>query len=115
MTDGRFAVGDVVWAPDPYTDGGPRPWLVLAADALPFAGEEYVCAALTTTDHRENLAVGDAWAAGGHPARRSFCSPWLLATVKHDAIRNPQGRVSTGFVERVVDRSVAYLTAEAGG
>jgi hypothetical protein len=43
-----FESGDVFWAPDPYNEGSnPRLWLVLAADNIPYAGEEYVCAGFT--------------------------------------------------------------------
>lgn len=108
-----YAPGDVVWAPDPYNEAsnGPRPWLVLVAEGLPFRGEEYVCAALTLSNLDENLVVGDDWIAGGNPNRTSYCSPWVLATVKHDAIANPQGKVTGDFTEAVIRRSVEYLTA----
>ena len=110
----RYGPGDVFWAPDPYNDQsrGPRPWLVLAAGGLPFEGEEYVCAALTLSDLDENLAVGDDWIVGGNPNRTSYCSPWVLATVKHDAVVDPQGKVTTEFTKQVVRRSVEYLSRD---
>jgi hypothetical protein len=112
MSD-RYSAGAVVWAPDPYAEAGrPRPWLVLAADGLPFAGEEYCCAGLTLSDHAANLAVSDDWIAGGNPDRTSYCSPWVLATVKHDAVVNPQGRVTDDFTARVIRHSIGYLAAD---
>lgn len=36
-------------------------------------------------------------------------SPWVLATVKHRAIANPQGAVTEPFLERVRDASKQYL------
>ena len=60
--------GDVFWAPDPFGQGSnPRLWLVLVAEQLPYPGEEYVCAALTTSDLPANYEVGDAWLKGRNP------------------------------------------------
>lgn len=113
MRSDTYNPGDVFWAPDPYKRGdNPRPWLVLAADNLPFSGEEYVCAGLTLSDHDENLEIGDDWVVGRNPDRTSYCSPWVLATVKHDAVANPQGEVTTGFTETVIRRSVGYLAGD---
>lgn len=110
MTDDRFEDGEVVWAPDPYRDGSkPRLWLILATDSLPYTGEEYLCAALTTSDLPDNFEVGDDWVRGRDPRKTSYCSPWVLATVKHRAIANPQGVVTTRFVERVRTASKRYL------
>ncbi|MEF8787109.1 MAG: hypothetical protein V5A45_14345 [Haloarculaceae archaeon] len=115
MSNSRYDAGTVFWAPDPYNAGSdPRPWLVLAADSLPFAGEEYICAGLTLSDLSDNLEVGEHWIAGRHPEKTSYCSPWVLATVKHDAVVSVQGSVTAAFVERVIRRSVTYLTADIG-
>lgn len=74
MSD-RYTTGDVFWAPDPYKPGAnPRPWLVLATE-LPFRGEEYVCAALTLSDHEPNVHVGNDWIQGRNPEVDSYCSP----------------------------------------
>ena len=106
-----FRRGDVVWAPDPFRSGSnPRLWLILAADILPFAGQEYICAALTTSNFDANYRVGDAWISGSNPAVDSFCSPWVLATIKHDSIVNPQGQVTTKFTNRVSSASCRYLS-----
>lgn len=113
MDPDSFAAGDVVWAPDPFNPrSDPRPWVVLVADALPYAGEEYLCAGLTLSDLGENVRVpASAWAAGD-PDRTSYCSPWVLATVKHDRIADPQGRLTDEFTGQLVDRAVGYLTGD---
>ena len=91
MDNDTFDAGDVFWAPDPYNAGSdPRPWLVLAAEGIPYGGEEYLCAGLTLSDLPANLEItDDDWLAGNPPGRTSYCSPWVLATVKHDAVANP--------------------------
>lgn len=102
--------GDVFWAPDPFRGGSsPRLWLVLAAEELPYPGEEYVCAALTTSDLPANHEVGDDWVSGRDPDKTSYCSPWVLATVKHRAVADPQGRITTSFAERMVDERTELL------
>jgi hypothetical protein len=105
-----FSKGDVFWALDPFKPGSnPRLWLVLAAEQLPYPGEEYLCAALTTSDLPANVEVGDAWLVGRNPETRSYCSPWVLGTVKHRAVANPQGALSTAFTDRMVEQAMAYL------
>ncbi|MEF8831090.1 MAG: hypothetical protein V5A23_06085 [Halobacteriales archaeon] len=114
MNSSSFEPGDVFWAPDPYNTGGnPRPWLVLAADNIPYGGEEYICAGLTLSDLPDNVEVGnDDWVAGNDPDTTSYCSPWVLATVKHDAVAGAQGYVTTEFTRQIVQRSVEYLSGD---
>lgn len=114
MTSERFASGDVVWAPNPYGNGGgPRPWLVVTADGVPYAGEEYVCLALTTSDLPDNVRVDDDdWVLGRVPDVTSYCSPWVIATVKHDAVAEPQGELTASFTSEMAERAAAYLEAD---
>jgi len=110
-SSGSYQSGDVVWAPDPFRDSGnPRLWLVLVSDGVPYSGEDYICVALTTSDLPANLEVGDAWITGQHPGKTSYCSPWVLATIKHDDIANPQGQVTAAFTDRVRAGCIEYLS-----
>lgn len=110
MSSNAFESGDVFWAPDPFSqDSNPRLWLVLAADSLPYPGQEYVCAALTTSDLPDNFEVGIDWVRGRNPSKTSYCSPWVVATVKHRAVATPQGSVTTGFVDRMIAECTTYL------
>ena len=83
---------------------------MLAARTLPYPGEEYVCAALTTSDLPANHEVGDAWERGRNPDAASYCSPWVVATIKHRAVANPQGRISRRFARKMAERCRAFLT-----
>ena len=106
-----YRTGDVFWAPDPFKRGtNPRLWLVLAAQNLPYPGEEYVCTALTTSDLPANHEVGDDWISGRTPDKSSYCSPWVVGTIKHRAVANPQGRISREFTNRMAERCRAFLT-----
>lgn len=107
-----YRKGDVFWAPDPFRQGtNPRLWLVLTADGLPYPGEEYVCTALTTSDLPANYEVGDAWVTGRNPERTSYCSPWVVGTVKHRAVASPQGRVTAAFADRIAEECQRFLDA----
>lgn len=112
VTD-RYQKRDVFWAPDPFRRGSnPRLWLVLTADTLPFPGEEYLCAALTTSDLSANHKVGDDWVTGRNPTKTSYCSPWVIGTVKHRAVANPQGQITMAFTDRMIDRCEEFLHRE---
>lgn len=109
VSDG-YLKGDVFWAPDPFRRGSnPRLWLVLASETLPLPGEEYICAALTTSDLPANYEVGDDWVSGQNPDKTSYCSPWVVGTIKHRAVANPQGAITTAFTDRVIEQYKAFL------
>jgi hypothetical protein len=110
LVSDAYRTGDVFWAPDPFRDGSnPRLWLVLAAEDLPYPGEEYVCAALTTSDLPANFEIGDSWLTGRNPSKTSYCSPWVVATIKHRAVASPQGQISESFTNRMVQRCTEFL------
>lgn len=111
VSNTSFQGGDVFWAPDPFRQGSnPRLWLVLAAGSLPYPGQEYICAALTTSDLPDNYKIGSDWVYGQNPQKTSYCSPWVLATIKHRAVTNPQGEVTSGFTAQMCTEAKAYLT-----
>lgn len=111
MSEDRYERGDVFWAPDPFGPGSnPRLWLVVVANGVPYPGEEYVCLALTTSDLPDNYEVGDAWLAGNDASKTSYCSPWVVATIKHDAVAGPQGQITETFTDRMADACARYLT-----
>mgnify|MGYP000144457842 FL=1 len=102
--------GDVFWAPDPFREGtNPRLWLVLAGELLPFPDQEYICVALTTSDLPGNDEIGSAWLSGKHPDKTSYCSPWVLATIKDRTVVDPQGTVAPDFADRMAAKAIEYL------
>jgi len=104
-----YRKGDVLGAGSVQTRDEPRLWLILAAQNLPYPGEEYVCAALTTSDLPANYEVGDEWETGQNPDKTSYCSPWVVGTIKHRAVANPQGRISREFTDRMVEQCRTFL------
>lgn len=64
---------------------------------------------ITTTPHEGGVHITeDDWIDGGMP-RKSYASPWTVASPKHDAIIRRQGRLSETFVREVVKELVRYL------
>jgi hypothetical protein len=105
-----YQPGDVFWAPDPFRTGSnPRLWLVLAAESLPYPGKGYICAALTTSDLPRNIKIGNDWLVGKDPDKISYCSPWVVATIKHNAVVNPQGEVTASFTDQMITECKDYL------
>lgn len=103
--------GDVVRSTDPFKMGQnqQRPWLVVNNESHPFGGEQYVAVAVSTKEYDDSLPLSDeVWEVGGVP-RESFASPWAVHSPRSEDFVAWQGRVTDGFVDRVVDSLVTYL------
>lgn len=64
---------------------------------------------LTTTSHDEGIPIDDSDCVEGGMPRRSFASPWTVASPKHAALVRRQGRLEESFVRTVVDALEGYL------
>ena len=107
----RTGRGDVVFAPDPFRPSeNPRPWVVLSAESMPFLGD-FLCVAVTRSEYAMNYELKDEhWAEGGQPSdAASYCSPWLLNTIKSGQIRFQQGSLTQQFTEKMTRDAVGYL------
>jgi hypothetical protein len=86
------------------------------ADTLRHKSRERSCLTpdlLTLSDLSGNVEVTDGdWVMGNNPEKTSYCSPWVLATVKHDSVAFSQGYVSETFVRRIVRQSNDYFTGD---
>lgn len=104
--------GDVRWGPAPQKSSPAyRPWLVVSDDGHPFADEECIVVALTTTDHDEGIAVpAECWDVGGSDVR-SYASPWYVTTVKTATFDRLQGRLDPALVSRIAESLHAYVPA----
>lgn len=113
MSSSTYKRGDVVWAVDPFREkSNPRPWLILATDSLPYPKEDYICVVITTSDIPQNFKIGDSWVKGKNPNKTSYCSPWNIATIKQENIRNSQGKVTEQFTQNMVDKCKKYLNED---
>lgn len=102
--------GTVWWGPAPHKDTPSyRPWLVLSTDDHPFAREECIVAAMTTTAHDAGIEVStSAWTDGGSDVK-SYVSPWYVATLKYSSFDRKQGRIRTPLVERVASKLHSFV------
>lgn len=105
--------GEVAWAPDPFKEGAenPRPWLAIAADALPYPDDESIGVACTTQSHHPGtFQISSAAWRRGEPDARSYVLPWAVATLKDELhVVGVQGEVTPEFTERVTDATIGYL------
>jgi len=102
--------GDVRWGPAPHKSSPAyRPWLVVSDDTHPFAGEECLAVAQTTTDHDDSITLpDDGWALGGSDVQ-SFASPWYLTTIKTRTFDRHQGRLDPSLVSQIAELVHGYV------
>lgn len=108
------ARGSVWWAPAPHKaiGGSYRPWLVLSTDDHPFASEECIVSALTTTNHERGIRLSDGdWVEGGTDVQ-SFVSPWYVTTVKKSDLDRWQGKLTKSTVTNGIAELHRYVPRE---
>lgn len=107
--------GEVWWGPAPFKDSSVyRPWLVVSTDAHPFAGEECIAVALTTSRHREGVPFPEEAWSDGRANLDSFVSPWYVATLKSKSLDRRQGALPRDLVSEVVEQFHEYVPVTAG-
>jgi mRNA-degrading endonuclease toxin of MazEF toxin-antitoxin module len=103
--------GDVVRSSDPFKLGtdSQRPWLIVNNNGHPFGNEQFLAVAISTKRYEHSLALdADVWEIGGVP-QDSYVSPWAVHSPRIEDLVAWQGRVSTTFVDTVVDQLQTYL------
>lgn len=107
-----YTRGDVVLSVDPFElgDAAERYWLIVSDDGHPFAEEQYIAVAITTSPHDPALTIPEgAWDEGGLP-RTSYVSPWALHSPRVEDVTERIGRFSPVFCESVLAASREYLS-----
>jgi mRNA-degrading endonuclease toxin of MazEF toxin-antitoxin module len=77
-----YSQGAIVVAEDPFGNSPKRPYLILSNDQVPFHGQEYVAAVITTTTRTEAVELTDDRFERGRLPRTSSVSPWSVLTLK---------------------------------
>lgn len=99
----RYSRQDLVWAPDPFkSNASPRPWLIISDGQMPFPGD-LLCVACTRSKY-QNLnyeVTSNHFESGAKPNQSTYCSPWLLATLKPGLVRNKQGTLTKSFTNKI--------------
>lgn len=107
-----YGRGDVVRSVDPFKLGeaAERYWLILSDDDHPFADEQYIAVAITTSPHEPGLSIPhEAWEDDGLP-RTSYVSPWALHSPRVEDITDRVAMLSSDFCESVLEASREYLS-----
>jgi mRNA interferase MazF len=101
--------GAVVKGPDLFADNDFRPYVRINDDTHPFADEEAVYVAATTT--RRSAAIPlteDDFASGGLP-RETYVNPWTVVTIRHADIHGSEGLLTEDTTEAIARATAGYL------
>lgn len=104
-----YSRGDVVTAPDPFGRHR-RPFVALSDDDHPFANEEAIYVAITTTARSDAIPITAAdFLSGGLPIDPSYASPWVLVTLKHADVLDQEGTLSIPTTDRIAGNAAHYI------
>lgn len=106
-----YTRGDVVRSVDPFKlgDAAERYWLILSDETHPFADEQYIAVAITTSRHDPELPIPEtAWTNGELP-RTSYVSPWALHSPRVEDITDRIGGLRSEFCQTVLKAARNYL------
>lgn len=104
-----YSQGAIVIAEDPFGNNPKRPYLVLSNDQLPFHGQEYIAAVITTTDRPEAFELTNNRIERGGLPRRSYVSPWSVLTLKDWMITKQPAEATDATVDKVRQELNGYL------
>lgn len=101
--------GTVVKGPDLFSDASFRPYLCLSDNSHPFADEEALYAAITTTRRAVAIPLTDAdFVSGGLP-RESYVNPWTVVSIRHADLLETEGHLTEATTETIARESAGYL------
>lgn len=108
----KFQQGDVVLGPDFIGGKGKRPFLVISNSEHPFGNEEFLAAAITTTEREEAIELRDGFSSGGLP-KESYISPWVVTPLKKASLEQKMGEVKRDILEDTLSRLERYTKINA--
>jgi mRNA-degrading endonuclease toxin of MazEF toxin-antitoxin module len=101
--------GAVVKGPDLLADNNFRPYVRINDDTHPFADEEAVYVAATTTRRPVAIPLTETdFVAGGLP-RETYVNPWTVVTIRHADIHDEEGRLTEEATETIARATAGYL------
>lgn len=106
----RYERQDLVFAPDPFKSGSnPRPWLIISGDQMEFPGD-MLCVACTKSSYPANYEITpDMVESGSLPDETTYCSPWLLATLKPTNFAFRQATMTKAFTNMIAQAAEQYV------
>lgn len=105
------ARGAVVKAPDLFADHSFRPYVRLSDDSHPFADEEGLYAAVTTTERPYAIPLRDAAFVSGGLPRESFANPWTVVSIRHADVEGVEAQLDQSTTEKIAEAAAGYLGA----
>jgi mRNA-degrading endonuclease toxin of MazEF toxin-antitoxin module len=107
-----FSQGAIVVADDPFGNNPKRPYLILSNGHVPFVGQEYVAAVITTTARTEAVELTANRLERGQLPRTSYVSPWSVLTLKHWMITKQPAETTHATVDEVRQELNTYLQTD---
>lgn len=104
-----YSQGAIVIADDPFGNNPKRPYLTLSNDHVPFHGQEYVVAVITTTARPEAVELTANRLERGRLPRTSYVSPWSVLTLKDWMITKQPAEATDAIVDEVRQELDTYL------
>jgi mRNA-degrading endonuclease toxin of MazEF toxin-antitoxin module len=104
-----YSQGAIVIAEDPFGNAPKRPYLILSNDTVPFHGEEYIAAVITTTARTEAVELTTNRLERGQLPRTSYVSPWSVLTLKDWMITKQPAEATDATVDGVRQELDTYL------
>lgn len=104
-----YPQGAIVIADDPFGNNPKRPYLLLSNSQVPFHGQEYIAAAITTTARSEAIKLTSERFERGRLPRTSYVSPWTVVTLKDWMITQQPAEATTAIVDNVRQELNVYL------
>jgi mRNA-degrading endonuclease toxin of MazEF toxin-antitoxin module len=104
-----YSQGAIVIAEDPFGNNPKRPYLILSNDHVPFHGQEYVAAVITTTARPEAIEFTNNRIERGRHPQTSYVSPWSVLTLKDWMITKQPAEATGATVDEVRQGLNVYL------
>ena len=104
-----YSQGAIVIAEDPFGNNPKRPYLILSNDQVPFHGQEYVAAVITTATRPEAVELTTNRIDRGELPRISYVSPWSVLTLKDWMITKQPAEATDATVDEVRQELNVYL------
>jgi mRNA-degrading endonuclease toxin of MazEF toxin-antitoxin module len=104
----KFQQGDVVIGPDFIGGKGRRPFLIISNSKHPFDNEEFLVAAITTTEREEAIELKNGFNSGGLP-KESYISPWVITTLKESNLEQKMGEVKQEILDDTLNQLEQYI------
>lgn len=106
MTIGR---GTVIKGPDLFANNDFRPYVRINDDTHPFADEEALYVAATTTRRSAAIPLTEAdFVSGGLP-RETYVNPWTVVTIRHADVHDEEGQLTDETTEAIARATAGYL------